>query len=111
MFAAYRFESRDSDRIVRLGPWSYLRAGLFGGAYLVFKAGRWGLLPGVLVSIVFSAALALLILVTARFVPQSLQPVVLLLGAVAVVVVQSLRTSAMVRRAFHLHGWKVRRED
>jgi hypothetical protein len=70
-----------------------------------------GPVRGVLVSLVFTGAPATLILGTEEFVPQSLQVIVLPLGIAAILVVQSFRISAMVKRTYRRHGWNVRRED
>jgi len=111
MFSAYRFESKDRAKIVRLGPWSYLWAGLFGGAYLVLKVGARGVLRGALLLFLFTVALVCLIFGTARFVPQSMQVIVLLLGILAILLIQSLKTAQLVRRTYYLRGWKIRQED
>jgi asparagine N-glycosylation enzyme membrane subunit Stt3 len=111
VFSAYSFEDRQSDKTVTLGRASYVWAGLFGGAYLIFKAGPRSLLRGVLLLVVFTMAIAGLIFGAARFVPDAQQPIVLLVGMAAILLMQSLKTCEQVKHCYHLRGWRIRLAD
>jgi hypothetical protein len=111
MFPAYRVQDRKSEKALRLGGWSYLWAGLFGVFYLLLKGGLNKLLPGTLVTLICFGAVIGFPFFTARFVPGSLHSVALILVIPAIFVVQSFRTSALIRDSFKQRGWRVRRED
>ena len=111
MVATYRFDDRETEKSVRIGGWSYLWAALFGVLYLLFKAGPKRLLQATLLTASCTAALIVLILVTSRFLPQSVQLIVIVLGVSAILFIQSIKTLALIKKSYYLRGWKVEQED
>jgi hypothetical protein len=111
MFATYRMQNRERAKTVAFGGWSYVWAGIFGGFYLIFKVGRRSLLPALLFLIAYGAAVGGLVFTAVSFVPQPQQPIALVVGTIAIVVVQSLRICKQVKRSYRRRGWTVRRED
>lgn len=110
MFASYRLEDPKTAKIVKIGSWSYLWAGLFGALYMFFKAGRQGLFQGIALTLVCTLALAALAMVTS-ILPVVQQLVALVLGAPTILIFQSVKMVTLIRKSYRRRRWIVRRED
>jgi|SRR5476649_2069331 hypothetical protein len=110
MFAPYLFESRQTQRRVTLGRWSYLWAGLFGPAYVLSKGGGWYVLQALALTLGLTLAFAGLVAATS-YVPAFQQTVVVCIAVPVGLIFQSVKTVAILRTSYRRRGWRVRMND
>jgi hypothetical protein len=110
MFPRYRFESRQTMRTVTIGGWSYVWAGLFGPLYVLARGGRLYVFHALALSAGLTLAFAALLAVT-TYVSAALQTVAIVLALPIMLLVQSVKTVAILRTAYRRRGWRVRAAD
>lgn len=110
MFASYRFEEPRTGKVIRISNWSYLLAGLFGALYMLLKAPGEGFLQALGWTIACTLAFASLAMVV-TVLPAAAQTVLLVVAPPIVLIVQSVKIVALVRKSYRRRGWIVRQED
>ena len=110
MFPPYLFESRQSQRRIVVGGWSYLWAGLFGPVYVLAKGGGRYVLHALALSLGLTLALAALVAATSYV--SAFQQTLAVCAAVPVALVfQSVKTIDILRTSYRRRGWRVRMAD
>ena len=110
MFPRYLLESRQTMRSVNIGGWSYVWAGLFGPLYVLFKGGRLYVFHALALTAGLTLAFAALLAVT-TYVSAALQTVAIVVALPVVLLVQSVKTVAILKTAYRRRGWRVRTAD
>lgn len=103
----YEFKEPKTEKRVKLGKLSYVWAGLFGPFYVAFKGGRLSVFFSLLLSLACAATFVAL-LINLNRVPEAVQPVVLIFGALAVLLIHSVWTIGLVVSHYRKARWKVR---
>ena len=113
MFARYRFTDPDTERSLFVEHWSYLWAGVFGAAYVLYKgmgAGRF--LYAAIINILFALVVVAATFVTSlRFVPVNAQAVALVAMIPVIIAIQGTVMIRIVRDGYVRRGWRVKRNE
>ena len=108
MLKTYRFKNAKTGDEIHLGKLSYLWACMLGPVYVAFKAGPSCVARSLLLSVACAGAFFML-LVNLNRVPKAMQPVVLIIGVLAVVLVHSLQTISLIADYYRKRRrWSVR---
>jgi hypothetical protein len=109
MFRSLRLSDPRSEKKVFIGKMSYVWAGLFGPFFVLVKAGP--------VRALFSLGLSLAcgiglfgFIANLHMIPQTMQPIALLLVIPAVFLFHASRTVALVTNYYRQRRWVVRQE-
>ena len=111
MFSNYRLDEPRSDKSVTIDKLSYLSAGFFGPAYVLFKAGPRLLLQSLAWSIGCAFGTFAFVVKGLPHIPGNLHSFVLVVGIPAVFLLHSAKTVGLVRRTYLLRKWIPRRPD
>jgi hypothetical protein len=106
----YRFEHpREEDRVITVGGWSYLWAGLFGCLYVATRGSRMGLVAKAL-AIDLAYLLLFAAVVAGSFVLPALYQVALVgLSAPVLLFLHGAAMIRLVRDSYRRRGWWVQR--
>lgn len=111
MFSTYCFDDPRSDESVAIGKLSYLSAGFFGPAYVLYKAGPRKLLQSLAWSIGCALGTFAFVVKGLPYIPDNLRAVVLVVGIPAVFLLHSAKTVGLVQSTYLLRNWIMRRPD
>lgn len=106
-FRGYRFEHPKTEKSVTLAGWSYLWAGLFGAAYVIYVGygNVWRALAiNIACGLIFVAATA-----ATSFIKPLFQLFVLVGLVPAIVLIQGTAMINIIRTAFRRRGWQIMR--
>src|SRR6476469_334364 len=106
MFPTYDIESPDGATTITIGPLSYVTAALFGGFYVLFKAGTGRIISAAFWT-VFFAFLLMVVAFLAALLSGPLQGLVIIIAVPTVLVVQSVRMIQLVRSTYRRRGWLI----
>jgi hypothetical protein len=110
MFPRYLFESRQTERNVTVGGWSYVWAGLLGPLYVLCKGGRQYVFHALALTAALMLALTALVAVTS-YITAVMQTIAIILALPIGLLVQSVKTVAILKTAYRRRGWRVRTAD